>query len=131
MPNINDRGMHRLAREVKDQATEAARISKEIADKKKKMLGELQRRGIKKLEFADGVTITFVQAEGVQYDDDAILAELTPAQRRRVLSTPTLDRGLLSQQIQAGRIDQMVLEDNTHIVTNAPYVLVNAPNPEG
>lgn len=120
---LTDRRLFTLGRQY---ATHQAAAKKANADKQKvgnKIMDELERRGTKEVRSDDGLKINRIQAEGTMIDDDAIMDALTPKQCKAV-TRRILDRALLSQEIQAGRIDASILQDNSTVTYNAPYINV-------
>lgn len=105
---------------------------------------------------ADGWSVRVSQAEVLEYDDDAILSELslkqrrlvtqemidlneltpavrkkivdalTPAQRRAVTKV-ALDYEKLSQAVQTGEVDRRMVAKHTEIRQNAPYISASGP----
>jgi hypothetical protein len=93
------------------------------ADLQTVLLLELDQRKATSFEH-DGVKVTRVQqAANVTYDVDALLVELTAAQRARV-TVRALAPAALDAEVAAGRIDAALVARHRIETPKAPYVLV-------
>ncbi len=120
---LTDRRLFTLGRKYKELQVQASAANNEKTVVGRKIMDELERRGTKEVRSDDGLKINRIQAEGTMVDDDAIMDLLTPKQLKKV-TRRVLDHALLSQEIQAGRIDASVLQDNSTVTYNAPYINV-------
>lgn len=119
MSKLSDSRIMELAAEVKAIETEISARTAEILKRKTKIIAEMERRGTKAIEHG-GKRITYVQSTSVIYDEDRILAGLTPKKVEKITKR-VMDRGLLLAAVQNGTIKATFLDAHTTVRENAPY----------
>ena len=126
---LSDRRITALGKKYKAHKTAAGAENKEAKRISRKILDEFERRETKSITGDDGVKVTYVQSSSVVYDEAAILDSLTPSQRKQCTRT-VLDISTLSLLVQNGKVDASVVDDNSSLRFNAPYISVTLPGEE-
>lgn len=88
-----------------------------------KILAELERRDTRTLE-TGGVKLTAVRNENVSYDFDGLVDDLGPAKAKKIQKRE-VDKKLLAEQVQAGKIDGALVARNSSVTFSAPYLRVS------
>jgi hypothetical protein len=108
-----------MAQEVEELNGRISALSAKVTKRKAAIITEMERRGTRAIEH-DGRRLTYVQSETVVYDEDRILAGLSPAKREKVVRK-VLDKGLLLAAVQAGTIKATFVTAHTSVRSNNPY----------
>lgn len=120
---ITDAKLATLAEDYEALKLEAKEVDKDINRIKKTLLDELQRRGTHLIE-TNGWRIVRVQAEVVVPNYEALMAVLTPKQRRMVTKT-VVDPKAVAAAVTQGLISSAIVDRHSQIKSNAPYPVVS------
>lgn len=120
---MNDQMLFDMVGDREKYKARIALLTKKVDKINAAVIKEMERRGTTALE-NDDWRISYVEAEKVEYDLDALAERVTPAQLKR-MTTRVLDLGKLSGMIQSGALGADVVAEASTIKKNKPYIRVS------
>lgn len=116
---MNDSDLETIGQEYKAIADRIKKLEKLKAQRKDAILAELKRRKIKTYD-SDGIRLTYVQGEYVQYSEDK-LVEAVGRRTFRALCDYSPSSSKIAAAIKKGKIDMEAVEAASTVHDKAPY----------
>lgn len=118
-PQLSDQQLFDLAEENEVEAQRIAKLVQQLDKNKAEVIAELEARGTQALEHG-GYRINGVWANDTWIDETGLLLDL-PKPLRKKVTKRVLDKKRLSQAVQAGEIDPVVLAAHSGTKPKKPY----------
>lgn len=125
---LSDRRLIELALENEAEQNRIDKLQSKLNANKVKVITELEARGTASLDNG-GWRVTGVWSESTTYDKEGLRAELTNEQRKRV-EIKVVDMKLVSQEVQAGRLDAKVVKKYTTVAPKKAYYRLSSTEKE-
>jgi hypothetical protein len=120
--SASDKQLAAWAEKAKEAEATAKSAAATASMYKEKILVAMEERGAKSID-SNGWKMTVSAPESTVIDYDGILEALGPVKTRKY-QVKVIDKSLLSQAIQAGKVDPEIVAQATSIVPKKPYVTI-------